>query len=248
MAEQENPEERLQSLHDLRGAALVTALVKELSLLQRQVTQLQAEMSAYRDYLAARDRWLDTDSGHKPRPQLPRSVVIDASQSLYPRHGFYGLEYGDKGAPFSWTGPSHNFSFDIFIDRSSGAQLELRALACLDFERQKNLKLLVNGEAVTPNVVQHGRGLILRAALPAADDDRGTNLVFTVPEVLRPADSPDTRLLGIAFQSLNVTALAEARAGKPADTVVSLPRTATKRPTDEAEIETVSVAADKAAG
>lgn len=246
MAEQENPEERLQTLQELRGAALVSALIKELGLLQRQVTHLQSEMSVYRDYLAARDRWLDTEAGQKPRTQLPRSVVIDASQSLYPRQGFYGLEYAEKGVPFSWTGPASNFSFDIFIDRRAGAQLELRALSCLDFERQKNIRLMVNGESVTPTVVQQGRGLILRATLPAADDDRGTNLLFSVPEMLRPPE-PDKRILGIAFNSLNVTSGTEQRTEKPSETVVPLPRPAPiKRAVEEAPSEG-AVAADKAA-
>jgi hypothetical protein len=228
MDHQDDGEARLHALHDLRGSDLVNALIKELGDLHRQVAQLQREMAAYRDYQAARDRWLVLDTVQKARLQLPRTVTIDASQSLYPRNGFHGLEYGARGVPFSWTGPAQAFSFDIFVDRTHGAELELRALSCINFDKQKDITLLANGEDVPVTVAKNGTGLVLNAVLPPRDDDRATNLVFRVPEVMKPPSPNDKRLLGIAFHSLSVQAKAAAQsaAAKPsADTVVTLART-----------------------
>ena len=238
MQDHDPAEERLRSLRDLRGPDLVSALIKELSELYRHVDQLQREMAAYRDYQAARDRWLMTDTAQRVRIQMPKSVAIDASQMLHPRQGFYGMEGGGKGTPFSWTGPSRNFSFDIFVDRFSGADLELRAVSCINFERQKDIKLLVNGETVVTTVTKSGPGLVLKAAIPACDDDRGTNLVFSVPEVLPPAESKDGRMLGIAFQSLSVNARSDAAGAaknqRSDDIVVTLTRgVAGKRADDD---------------
>lgn len=252
MIDQDQAEERIQSLREMRGPNLVDALMKELSLLHAQVSQLQTEMAAYRDYQATKDRWLAIDS-QKARVQLPRVVAIDASQSLHPRQGFYGLEHSKRGVPFSWTGPSGHFSFDVFIDRSHGAELELRALGCIDFERQKNIRLLWNGEPVATTVIAKGGGLVLKAELPPRDDDRATNLVFSVPEVLQPADPADKRLLGIAFTSLCINALTEREPAndsrsKPDDIVVSLTRgAAAKRPDNEAETASSIVATGAAA-
>jgi hypothetical protein len=249
MQDQDDATGRLQALHEMRGPDLVGALVKELGELHRQVAQLQREMAAYRDYQAARDRWLVIDTVQKSRAQLPRFVTIDASQSLHPRQGFYGLEYGAKGTPFSWTGPSQNFSFDIFVDRSQGANLELRALSCINFEKQKDIRLFVNGETVPVTVTKNGHGLLLNAHLPARDDDRATNLIFFVPEVMKPPGGADKRVLGIAFHSLNVQARvrAEAQDPKQDDTVVSLPRPAAAKRPEEAPAAKRPVAADDAA-
>lgn len=251
MHEQDKLEQRLQTLHELKGRDLVNALIREIGDLQRQLSQLQREMAAYRDYQAARDRWLVIDTVQKARVQLPKSVTIDASHALHPRQGFYGLEYGARGTPFSWTGPTPNFSFDIYIDRSQGADLELRALSCMNFERQKDLRLLVNGETVPTATVKNGNGLVLKADLPARDDDRSCNIVFCVPEVLRPADSNDKRLLGIAFHSLSVMSRAEAGAtekiARPDDTVVTLSRNANVKRADEVQEPVKKVAASDAA-
>ena len=238
MHDQDDATDRLRSLHELRGPDLVGALIKELGELHRQVAQLQKEMAAYRDYQAARDRWLVIDTVQKSRAQLPKVVTIDASQSLHPRQGFYGLEYGGKGTPFSWTGPSQNFSFDIFVDRSQGATLELRALSCINFEKQKDIRLFVNGETVPVTVTKNGHGMLLNADLPARDDDRATNLIFFVPEVMKPTGAGDKRTLGIAFHSLNVQSRVkqEAQGAKAAtgDTVVNLPRPAAAKRADDA--------------
>lgn len=250
MHEQDKLEQRLQSLHELKGRDLVNALVREIGDLQRQLSQLQREMAAYRDYQAARDRWLVIDTVQKSRVQLPKSVTIDASQALHPRQGFYGLEFGARGTPFSWTGPTPNFSFDIYVDRSQGAELELRALSCMNFERQKDIRLIINGETVPTSIAKNGNGLILKADLPARDDDRSCNIVFCVPEMLRPADSNDKRTLGIAFHSLSVASKADASGVKPVtksdDTVVTLPRGA-KRADESPEPVQKAVASDAAA-
>jgi hypothetical protein len=253
MQDRDEAAERLQSLHELRGPDLVTALIKELGELHRHVVQLQREMTAYRDYQAARDRWLVIDTVQQSRVQLPKAVTIDASQSLHPRQGFYGLEYGARGTPFSWTGPAQNFSFDVFVERRQGATLELRALSCINFEKQKGIKLFANGEEVPTTVSRNGTGLLLNADIPARDDDRGTNLVFWVPAVLKPTGAGDKRTLGIAFSSLTVQSLTGkpeigTKTAPPTDTVVSMPRPqAAKKPEEAAQAVPPAPASDVAA-
>lgn len=233
-------ENSLSRLLDLRGPDLIGALVRELESLHREIGSLHRELEALRDYQASRDRWLAVEEATRNAMRLPRSVIIDANQSLDPRYGFYKLEYNKRGVPFCWTGPSPSFSFDVFVDRTNGAELELRAIACVDFQRQKNLQLLVDGEPVPAKVVQGNGGISVTAALPPSRDNRVTNLIFIVPEVLPPANQADSRRLGVAFAWISVTssgdrpeqsdATAESDgAAKPYEPILLVPRSRERR-------------------
>jgi hypothetical protein len=197
---------RLLGLSALRGPALISALIGEVISLYEKVGKLEREMTAHRKFQAAKDRWLPLGNVPEPAISLPKSVSIDASQLLHPANGFYHLEFNEKGTPFCWTGPGKEFCFDLFIDRKNGADLDLTVLMCIDVERQKSISLFVDGERVDCAITPHGGSIALKAQLPPRTEDRNTNLVFSVPVVLQSANPADTRLLGVAFSSLVVTA------------------------------------------
>ncbi|HEY4114609.1 MAG TPA: hypothetical protein VGM17_11180 [Rhizomicrobium sp.] len=199
-------DDRLESLLTLRGPELMHALVKELRDLNRELQNLKCEVEALRTYRIAKQRWLASDSLIKSTVSLPASACVTAAELLYQSNGFYSLEHTREGIAFRWTGPSRSFSFDLFVDRMHGAELELRALSCVDFERQKNIVVMVDGERVSSNVERRRDSVLLTAELPTSADGTASHLEFVVPEVIPPPESDDSRLLGISFTSLLVKA------------------------------------------
>lgn len=208
MDDESGLDDRLQQLLAKRGQDLVRSLIQEITLVHRELAGLKRELAALADYQAMRDRWLAIDVAAAQPAPLPRNVVIEPDQALSPRDGFYPVEYTDAGVPFRWTGPSREFCFDLFVDRSRGASLKLDVLNCIDFDAQKDIKLLVDGEPVPLELTQEGAGFDIRAELAARSDGRSSNLLFMLPAVLTPKESGDGRLLGVAFGRLTVAASA----------------------------------------
>lgn len=205
MSYEQDLEARLQQLIAKRGQELVRGLVDEVTHLHREIAALRRELAALTDFQAMRDRWLVVDGATAARAEhLPVSVTIEPDQLLHPRDGFYPLEYTGDGRAFRWTGPGPQFSFDIFVERAHGADLKLEALNCIDFEKQKDLMLLVDGQPVPFEMTQTGMGFEVAALLPARSEGLSTNLVFLLPAALPPPEGLDTRLLGIAFGRLDV--------------------------------------------
>jgi hypothetical protein len=191
-----------------REQNLVQGLIEQVADLHRQIAALRRELAALAEYRASRDRLLVLDDARTGLTRLPRFVVIEADHLLQPRDGFYGVEYTAGNVAFRWTGPSTQFSFNLFIDRSHGAELRLDALSCIDFERQRKMRLLVDGESVPVSIDPHEGGFVVLAKLPQRCGVSNTNLVFILPVVLVPPESTDSRELGIAFSQLSVTACA----------------------------------------
>jgi hypothetical protein len=212
MSDTSDLEARLQLLLAKRGQELVRGLVEEVTNLNREIVALRRELTALSDYQNSRDRWLGVE-GASHVARLPKSVIIEPDQLLRPRDGFYPAEYTSAGVPFRWTGPSPQFGFDIFVDRSRGADLKLEVLNCIDLEKQGHLMLLVDGEAAALDVEPVGTsGFNATAQLSQNLQGRGTSLVFVLPQVLPPPESKDARLLGVAFGRLTVTARPETSA------------------------------------
>lgn len=206
MDENDKLDARLQALRGRRGQELVKGLVEEITGLNRDLAALKRELAALADYQAARDRWLVLDEAEAGVARLPRLVVIEPDQLLRPHDGFYGVEHATGNVPFRWTGPSTRFSFDLFIDRTHGADVRLEALNCIDYEIQKALLLMVDGEAAPITVAPREMGFVASARLPARAGGQATNLVFVLPAVLVPPESVDRRELGIAFGRLAAVA------------------------------------------
>lgn len=199
-------EARLQQLLAKRGQELVRGLIEEVTNLHREIAALRRELGALGEYQAMRDRWLALDGPASRAVRLPRITIVEPDQLLRPRDGFYPQEYTSTGIPFRWTGPTPQFSFDVFVDRAMGADLKLEALNCIDYDTQSKLSLLVDGERVPLEVTREELGFTATAVLPQRDDARSSNLVFVLSSVLQPPESNDPRLLGVAFGRLTVAA------------------------------------------
>jgi hypothetical protein len=195
--------ERLKSLLGKRGDELVEGCVDELGRLHRELALLKQEVSSLVNYETSRDLRLVASGISRP---LPRTVTIEADQMLPLHDGFYSVEHTSDGIPFRWTGPSVQFCFSVFIDRSAGADVHLLALSSIDFELQKKLTLVADGKTIPVDVAPDSRGFAITAFLPPREDHGVTSLVFVLPAVLTPPNSSETRALGIAFARLSVTA------------------------------------------
>jgi hypothetical protein len=209
MSDEGDLEGRLQGLLAKRGQELVRGLIEEVMFLHREIGSLRRELSALSEYQAMRDRWLSIGDDAPTVMRFPRLVVIEPQEPLRASDGFYPAEQAGDGTPFRWTGPSAQFSFNVFVDRARGADLKLETINCIDTAVQKHVSLLVNGEPVPVDVVENGTGFIATASLPAHDDGRVTNLVFVLPAALSPGPE-DSRLMGTAFRRLTVAARNEA--------------------------------------
>jgi len=204
MTEIQDRDARLQNLLERRGEDLVRGLIEEFGRLHREVAALKRELAALSAYQAAHDRQLVIDAAVRKIFYMPRVVSIEADQNLRSQDGFYPLERTSDGMPFRWTGPSPQFSFDLFVDRSSFVELRLDALNCIDFEVQGNIALFVDGESVPTQVERDGLRIGVTAVLPPRSGNDTTNLVFALPAALVPPGPEDTRALGLAFSRLRV--------------------------------------------
>jgi hypothetical protein len=194
---------RLEELLTLRGQALLEALVKELVEIDHRTSELAREIAALRDFQTGKQRLLIGKTNVKA--ELPRSVEIEATHLLPTHHGFYPIEY-HAGTGFRWTGPLPAFSFDVFVNRRHGADLELRALGCVDSNRQRaTIRLAADGENVPVDIAADGKGLVISAKLPARDEDCSSRIVFSI-ETLQPPGSADPRMLGLSFVKLRLSA------------------------------------------
>jgi hypothetical protein len=203
--DKEDAGERQKDASGKRGEGLVQELTDEIALLNRELAALKSEVAALADFRSSRGLVLEPLAA-TAAPSLPRKATIEADQMLRPHDGFYGVERTSDGMPFRWTGPSVQFCFNVYVDRSNGADLRLFALTSIDFEVQKKIVLIADGETLPVNVEPESGGFAVTAFLPARADQGSTGLVFVLPAVLPPAGSTDGRLLGLAFGRLSIVA------------------------------------------
>jgi hypothetical protein len=200
-----NISERLKHLLEKRGEELAQGVSDEFELLHRELAALKREIAALANYQSSRGLVLEPPTAVVV-PSLPKRVTIEADQLLRAHDGFYGVEHTSNGTPFRWTGPSVQFCFNVFVDRRNGADMYLLALTSIDFEIQKEMALIVDGETVPVSIEPDGAGFAVKAFLPPRGDHGATGLVFALPAVLVPPGGVDTRALGIAFARLSVAA------------------------------------------
>jgi hypothetical protein len=206
MDEAEGPDARLHALLDKQGQELVKGVIEEFASLNREIAALRRELAALTAYQASRDRWLAIETEQAKIAALPRVVTIEPDQMLGFQDGFFPVEHTADGTPFRWTGPSPHFSFDIFIDRSRDVEVRLDVLNCIDFDVQKNLSLLADGESVAVTLNGAAPGFTATAILPQREGKEGTNLVFMLPATIVPPGTQETRALGVAFGRLTAVA------------------------------------------
>lgn len=208
-------EERLKEVSVKHGDERVQELTDEIASLHRELAALKSEVAALTDFRSSRGIVLEPPAV-VAAPSLPQRVTIEADHMLRPHDGFYGVEHTSDGTPFRWTGPSVQFCFNVYVDRSNGADLRLFALTSIDFEVQKKIVLIADGETLPVNVEPDSGGFAVTAFLPARVDQGATGLVFVLPAVLTPLSGTDGRALGLAFGRLSIIARkAEATDGAP---------------------------------
>ena len=207
--------ERLTGVSGKRDEGLVQELTDEIASLNRELAALKSEVAALTDFRSSRGLVLEPPTAMAV-PSLPQKVTIEADQMLRPHDGFYGVEHTSDGTPFRWTGPSVQFCFNVYVDRSNGADLRLFALTSIDFEVQKKIVLIADGETLPVTIEPDSGGFAVTAFLPARADQGITGLVFVLPAVLTPPGGEDGRALGLAFGRLSIVARkAEAVDGTP---------------------------------
>lgn len=199
---------QLQRVPEGSSHDLVEGLVREVARLRDEIAALKRGLTALSDYQASRDRLLALGEDQAVVARLPRFVIVEPDQLLRSQDGFYGVEHTANGIPFRWTGPSASFSFNLFIDRTHGADLRLDVLNCIDFGLQRKIRLVADGEPVPVTVDPREPGFVVLALLPKRAGTSSTNLVFFLPAALVPPESSDSRELGVAFGRLSVTACA----------------------------------------
>ena|ERR1700744_503161 len=206
MSEAEGLDARLRALLGKRDEELTKGVIEEFTSLHREIAALRRELAALAAYQASRDRWLAIETETAKIAALPRVVVIEPDQMLRFQDGFFPVEYTSDGIAFRWTGPSPQFSFDIFIDRSLEVEVRLDVLNCIDFEVQKNLSLLADGESAKVTLKEAPPGFTASAVLPRRKGKESTNLVFILPATIVPPGTEETRSLGVAFARFTAVA------------------------------------------
>ena len=184
---------QVRRLLEKQGNELTEGIVQELEGLHRELARLRDELTSLRGASIA-------------APDAPRTATVAAGDTLTPAHGFYPPEQTDDGTAFNWSGPSPQFALDVAVARGNGADLRLEGINFLDFDRQKDVKLFVDGVEVPASVVKESPGVVLTANLPPRETPGDTKLSFLLPEVLPPENPEDKRTLGLAFVHLTVTA------------------------------------------
>lgn len=189
----------------LKGKDLVAAIADELIAVQINIERLSRDLQsicAYQSY----SRYFDLIIPEEDSRSLPEAISIQASESLLSRDGFWPIDYDAGGTPFRWTGPDTHFAFHFFVDRKRSRHLSVVAVDCVDFAKQKGLRVFVDGEPVSVRVTAHGRGMKISAELPARHGATATEIVIALPHVGLHPEVKDGRLVGLAFAELEISA------------------------------------------
>lgn len=181
-----------------QGPELTEGIVQELEALHNELAGLREQVALLRSVSP------DVSPATADFPGVSGPVVIAAGDALGPEQGFYPAEQTDAGAVFNWSGPSPQISFDVTIDRPSGAELRMEGINFLDFDGQKDVKLFADGLEVPLAVEKAEPGIVITATLPPAATVGQTQLRFLLPETRPPANAEDKRMLGLAFLRLTI--------------------------------------------
>lgn len=178
-------------------------LVEELAEIRARLRRLEDLLESLDDETVGRP------SGAAPvRPvHLDKGEALGADRYLSPLNGFYPLEVDPEGNAFRWTGPTHEFLFDLAVDRTQTARFELCLQAGVKADQCEGIALIADGVHTPVEVLTESAGYIVRFELPVGQTGDITTLVFVAPRVYRPADldgGTDWRMLGVCFKHLKL--------------------------------------------
>jgi hypothetical protein len=197
---------RVQTLFaSKRGSELVEAISEEIGELHSLCATLSDQLRQLRVYQSFTDRVVLLQEIRESQ-SLPVSARICASHALPPEDGFYQLEYESNGRPFRWTGPSPEFTFRLYVDRTAPLALELQIGFMIDIALQSDITAMLDGVELPLDwtMGKSDGNHICKAVLPAGSGNQVTQLMFMVPHVLQPPGNSDPRLLGVAFRELRI--------------------------------------------
>lgn len=191
--------------------SLLVSIATELHRLEQMNALLLARLSAMESLQVIFDRISAAGSGAE-MAAYPKKIVFDAAYSIPGAWGFYGLEYDGSGSPHRWTGPDRKFSFQFFVDRKCEAEFTLRFRRLYADSAVEEIRCFADGDELDVRLSATQGGYILSGTIPRREMDGGTVLTFVCPAVSSPAAmgrGKDIRMLGLSFQSLKITALAQ---------------------------------------
>jgi hypothetical protein len=191
------------------GPSLDTGTVQAAVVLD-EIADLRARLRRIETMLAkAASEGDDKPGTHDGRtPVLPLRLAdggIGADQYMPPDNGFYALECDASGRLYRWTGPTHEFRFDLDHERATPTTLQLVLLGSVRADQCENLGLLVDDQPVALTIRREGDRWLATFVLPACDRSGLTSLQFVVPRLYRPVDlgqGDDRRPLGVQFAYL----------------------------------------------
>lgn len=187
--------EQARRLLDKQGQELTEGIVQELEAVHNELASLRRALEGLRGGAGAEEQF-PGDAG---------PAVISAGEHVGTEQGFYPAEQTEAGTWFNWSGPTPQFSFAVRMDRARGADVRLEGINFLDFDRQKDVKLFVDGLEVPVTVTKEDPGIVIAATLQPQSGTGRTSLAFLLPETLPPENPEDKRMLGLAFVRLTVT-------------------------------------------
>ena len=159
------------------------------------------------DLIGTPERWEEAGTDSFPRS----AVKVLAEMVLDPEDGFHKLDHDSAGKPYRWTGPDNDFVFFVNLNRAATRDGNLK-LAAFSKEHAKGIRCFVDGHLVPCDQTLTEGSLVYHFKLPPTAYAHTTNIRFSVPELWHPKDrnpeSKDDRLLGVAFQELNISAAA----------------------------------------
>jgi hypothetical protein len=195
----------LQELDSYPMELLIQAVLAKFGHIGTFDSQLKSRLTVLNSLISMNDRILDTSSLSKAC-SYPRKVTVCAVNASLSAPEFHAIEYSSYGPPARWTGPSKNFSFDIFVDRSSTLEF------VLDFESvnfsnpMAEMKCFLDGREIELHVKTGGGGYLASGILPAREGKGASVITFACPDVKSPREDghPDDRPLGVRFRRLSV--------------------------------------------
>lgn len=185
--------------------------MRELAEIKYEQQELHKQIEVYQRALTQRDALLPRLYTDEKSFSFPaKNICIDAMYPLHRNDGFYDLEFDSQNRPYRWTGPSTSFQFSIFIPNTQQYSAELTLFGSLNKDNLKNIQVYVNGNRQDAHF-DVSPVYKFKFSVPERDNVGSVSIVFMISSTEVPnslkSDAEDHRELGVAFHSLELTAV-----------------------------------------
>lgn len=179
----------------------MAVLMEELAVLRVRQDQIERLLSQAAEPEQLRER--------PARPvaslRLMPGQAITAADYLSPLAGFHPVESDESGQLFRWTGPRHEFSFDLDLGVTSEALFEMILLGSFCPNQAESLGLLCEGAWLKKTCHTARDRTTIRFSLSDVPASGRVSLICVVAKVGSPAsqdNNDDRRVLGVRFHEL----------------------------------------------